>query len=66
MPDQGVGLITEQEVINLLRNRTISTKELLSYFKLRLKEDRNKTVVFTIIKSVAQMVGGQLVLKDGF
>lgn len=59
-------MITEQEVINLLRNRTISTKELLSYFKLRLKEDRNKTVVFTIIKSVAQMVGGQLVLKDGF
>lgn len=65
LPDQGVGLMTEQEVINLLRNRPISTKELLSHFKLRLKEDRNKVMVFKIIKSVAQMSNGLLVLKDG-
>ncbi|KNE94382.1 hypothetical protein PSTG_12282 [Puccinia striiformis f. sp. tritici PST-78] len=64
--DQGTGLITQEQVINLFKARSpLTTKELLLHFKLRLKEESNKTLLFAIIRQVANMANGHLVLKDG-
>ncbi|MBW0536376.1 hypothetical protein O181_076091 [Austropuccinia psidii MF-1] len=60
-------LITEQEVKNILKIKSMSIKDLLLHFKVKLKEDqRNKAAILGIIHRIAQMIGGQLFLKEGF
>ncbi|PLW35122.1 hypothetical protein PCASD_12982 [Puccinia coronata f. sp. avenae] len=63
--DQEPGAITKDQIINLIKLRPLTTKELLSHFKLQLKVESNKGLIFTLIREVANIVGGQLFIKDG-
>lgn len=64
-PDQGTGLIQEAEIIAFLKDRIVTTKDLLAHFKLRLRDDRNKKLIQNIVKKVGQMMGGNVTLKEG-
>lgn len=61
-------LITEAMLIELFRTKpSFSTKEVLSHFKKALKADpRNKSAIGGMLQSVANLVGGELVLKPGY
>lgn len=61
-------LITEAEVIALLRSRPrVTTRDLIYELKKKLKKDeRNKNILAMCVKKVATPVDGVLVLKDGF
>jgi hypothetical protein len=63
-PDQESGVITKEQVVTLLRIRPLTTKELLAHFKQRLKEASNKAIIFAIIREVANINEGLLILKD--
>ncbi|KAA1081432.1 hypothetical protein PGT21_035555 [Puccinia graminis f. sp. tritici] len=64
-PDQESGVITKEQVVTLLKIRPLTTKELLAHFKQRLKEESNKVIIFAIIREIANIHEGLLVLKDG-
>jgi hypothetical protein len=50
-------LITEEEVISALRRKQITTKEFVTTFKKRIKQDqRNKETLCAILKKVARHV----------
>jgi transcription initiation factor TFIIF subunit alpha len=52
---EGDGLITEQEVIDTLRGKVMTTKEFLLSFRKRIKKDpRNRDVITAILKKVAK------------
>ncbi|KAI7902644.1 uncharacterized protein BX663DRAFT_473038 [Cokeromyces recurvatus] len=49
------GLITEQEVINTLRGKIMTTKEFLMSFRKRIKKDpRNRDIITTLLRKVAK------------
>lgn len=64
-PSQSSMMITKEQVIEILRNRTLTTKELLSHFKLALKEEQNRSIVMAIMQEVATITDGRLILKEG-
>lgn len=63
------GLITKEDLVSFLKsrpNQSGTTKDVLVHFRKALKNDaRNKTAISGLIKSVADLVGGNLVLKAG-
>ncbi|OAQ35108.1 Rap30/74 interaction domain-containing protein [Linnemannia elongata AG-77] len=67
-PQDDSNLITEAEVIALLRSRPrVTTRDLIYELKKKLKKDeRNKNILAMCVKKVATPVDGVLVLKDGF
>ncbi|WAR54408.1 hypothetical protein PtB15_4B25 [Puccinia triticina] len=65
-PAQEIAVITKEQVVNILRIRPLTIKELLAHFKQSLKEGVNRTVIFAIIREVGTINEGRLVLKDGF
>ncbi|KAF8941716.1 hypothetical protein BGZ47_007259 [Haplosporangium gracile] len=67
-PQDDSNLITEAEVIALLRSRPrVTTRDLIYELKKKLKKDeRNKNILAMVVKKVATPVDGVLVLKDGF
>ncbi|KAK9719230.1 transcription factor IIF subunit tfg1 [Basidiobolus ranarum] len=57
-------LITEAEITELIRNNRLSTKDLITKVKKKLKADsRNKQLISTIVKKVATTKDGFLELK---
>ncbi|KAI8086397.1 uncharacterized protein BX664DRAFT_335691 [Halteromyces radiatus] len=53
-PDDA-SLITEEEVVETLRGRTMSTKDFLMRFRKRIKKnERNRDVITTLLKRVAR------------
>ncbi|KAG0287915.1 hypothetical protein BGZ96_008219 [Linnemannia gamsii] len=67
LPNSDAFLITEAEVIALLKSRPrVTTRDLIFELKRKLKRDeRNKNILATIVKKVATPVEGVLVLKEG-
>jgi len=63
--EQDHGTINKEQIANLLRIRPLSTKELLSHFKLQMKQECNKVLIFNAIKEVAVIVDGILHLREG-
>jgi len=63
--EQDHGTINKEQIANLLRIRPLSTKELLSHFKLQMKQECNKVLIFNVIKEVAVIVDGILHLREG-
>ena len=48
-------LITEQEVIDTLRGKVMTTKEFLLSFRKRIKKDpRNRDIITTLLRKVAK------------
>jgi transcription initiation factor TFIIF subunit alpha len=54
--DADADIITEAEVVNALRGKALTTKELLSVFRKRLKKDRNRDIITSLLKKVARHV----------
>ncbi|KAG9066978.1 hypothetical protein KI688_012890 [Linnemannia hyalina] len=67
-PHDDSNLITEAEVIALLRSKPkVTTRDLIYDLKKKLRRDgRNKNILAMCVKKVATPVDGVLVLKDGF
>lgn len=62
-----VKLITQQEVIDLLRVHRLSAFELSSHFEIRLKRSaRNRALLTSIVQNVGWMFNGKILLKHGF
>ena len=58
-------LITEEEIVNLIRGERLTTKQLLARLKGKLKRnDQNKAIVGGVLKRRCRIVEGFLVLKD--
>ncbi|KAI8882030.1 Rap30/74 interaction domain-containing protein [Backusella circina FSU 941] len=54
-PASSEDLITEQEVINTLRGKKMTTKEFLMSFRKRIKKDqRNRDIISNLLKKVAR------------
>lgn len=63
---QALEMITESDVINLLKKRSLSTKELATHFRDQLKASQlNKSTLFNAVKTYANLVNGLLVLNPG-
>ncbi|CAH7667807.1 hypothetical protein PPACK8108_LOCUS2234 [Phakopsora pachyrhizi] len=60
---KSLGPITEEEVVKLLKTRKVSSKELLTHFKVKLREEGNQQTLFGIVKRVATIVNGQITIK---
>ncbi|CAH7677499.1 hypothetical protein PPACK8108_LOCUS12658 [Phakopsora pachyrhizi] len=60
---KSLGPITEEEVVKLLKTRKVSSKELLTHFKMKLREEGNQQTLFGIVKRVATIVNGQITIK---
>ncbi|CAH7686435.1 hypothetical protein PPACK8108_LOCUS21082 [Phakopsora pachyrhizi] len=60
---KSLGPITEEEVVKLLKIRKVSSKELLTHFKMKLREEGNQQTLFGIVKRVATIVNGQITIK---
>ncbi|CAH7688074.1 hypothetical protein PPACK8108_LOCUS22976 [Phakopsora pachyrhizi] len=60
---KSLGPITEEEVVKLLKTRKVSSKELLTHFKMKLREEGNQQTLFGIFKRVATIVNGQITIK---
>ncbi|EEB05100.2 transcription factor TFIIF complex alpha subunit Tfg1 [Schizosaccharomyces japonicus yFS275] len=57
-------IITEEEVVNVLKNGPLTVKDLLRFFQQKLRSDaRNKPLIQEIIKKVARLENKALVLK---
>ncbi|KAG0264993.1 hypothetical protein DFQ27_000868 [Actinomortierella ambigua] len=65
-PQDDSMLITEDEVVHILRTRTkITTRDLINELKKKLRKDvRNRNTLAQIIKKVASVQEGFLVLKN--
>jgi len=58
-------LITEDEIVNLIRSERLTTKQLLAKLKGKLKRNEgNKAIVGGVLKRRCRIVEGFLVLKD--
>ncbi|PVU96258.1 hypothetical protein BB561_001289 [Smittium simulii] len=58
-------LITEEEIVNLIQNNQLTTKDLISKVKRKLKENPlNKQRISEIVKRIATQKNGILVLKS--
>ena len=58
-------LITEEEIVNLIRGERLTTKQLLARLKGKLKRNEgNKAIVGGVLKRRCRIVEGFLVLKD--
>jgi transcription initiation factor TFIIF subunit alpha len=58
-------LITEEEIVNLIRSERLTTKQLLAKLKGKLKRhEGNKAIVGGVLKRRCRIVEGFLVLKD--
>ncbi|KAM0792768.1 hypothetical protein ACM66B_002541 [Microbotryomycetes sp. NB124-2] len=67
-PPGDVALITEVDLVALFKtapNKTLATKDVLTHFKRQLKDERNKSAIQSLLKSVATLTNGQLVLRSG-
>ncbi|CAH7681284.1 hypothetical protein PPACK8108_LOCUS13871 [Phakopsora pachyrhizi] len=60
---KSLGPITEEEVVKLLKTRKVSSKGLLTHFKMKLREEGNQQTLFGIFKRVATIVNGQITIK---
>ncbi|GAA5925070.1 transcription factor IIF subunit TFG1 [Sporobolomyces koalae] len=64
-----VGLLSKEDLIGFLKtrpNQSSSTKEVLVHFRKALKQEpKNKAAISSLIKAVADLVNGNLVLKAG-
>ncbi|CAH7668785.1 hypothetical protein PPACK8108_LOCUS3337 [Phakopsora pachyrhizi] len=60
---KSLGPISEEEVVKLLKTRKVSSKELLTHFKMKLREEGNQQTLFGIVKRVATIVNGQITIK---
>ncbi|CAH7667885.1 hypothetical protein PPACK8108_LOCUS2325 [Phakopsora pachyrhizi] len=60
---KSLGPITEEEVVKLLKTRKVSSKELLTHFKMKLREEANQQTLFGIVKRVATIVNGQITIN---
>ncbi|GAA5963755.1 hypothetical protein JCM3765_006840 [Sporobolomyces pararoseus] len=64
-----IGLITKEDLIGFLKtrpNQTSTTKDVLVHFRKALKnEPKNKAAISGLVKAVADLVNGNLVLKSG-
>ncbi|ORX52028.1 Rap30/74 interaction domain-containing protein [Hesseltinella vesiculosa] len=50
-------IITEAEVIDVLRNKPMTTKEFLLHFRKRIKKnEQNKTIVASLLKKIARRI----------
>ncbi|ORX97273.1 Rap30/74 interaction domain-containing protein [Basidiobolus meristosporus CBS 931.73] len=57
-------LITEEEIVELIKSNRLTTKDLITKIKKKLKADpRNKQLISTIVKKVATTKDGFLELK---
>ncbi|KAK9710668.1 transcription factor IIF subunit tfg1 [Basidiobolus ranarum] len=64
IPAADSNLITEEEIVNLIRNNSLTTKDLITKIKKKLKADpRNKQLISAIVKKVATTKDGFLELK---
>ena len=58
-------LITEDEIVALIRGERLTTKQLLAKLKGKLKRnENNKAIVGGVLKKRCRIVEGFLVLKD--
>lgn len=58
-------LITEEEIVSLIRGERLTTKQLLAKLKGKLKRnENNKTIMGGILRRRCRIVEGFLVLKD--
>jgi Transcription initiation factor IIF, alpha subunit (TFIIF-alpha) len=58
-------LITEEEIVSLIRGERLTTKQLLAKLKGKLKRnENNKAIVGGVLKKRCRIVEGFLVLKD--
>jgi len=58
-------LITEEEIVALIRGERLTTKQLLAKLKGKLKRnENNKAIVGGVLKKRCRIVEGFLVLKD--
>jgi hypothetical protein len=58
-------LITEDEIVQLIRGERLTTKQLLAKLKGKLKRnENNKAIVGGVLKKRCRIVEGFLVLKD--
>ena len=58
-------LITEEEIVALVRGERLTTKQLLAKLKGKLKRnENNKAIVGGVLKKRCRIVEGFLVLKD--
>jgi len=64
-PPPDDSLITEDEIVNLIRGERLTIKQLLARLKGKLKRnDQNKDIVGGVLKRKTRMMEGFLVLKD--
>ncbi len=60
-------LITEEEIVNVLKSRPgMTTRDLIVALGKKLKKDsRNKTILAALVKKVAVAKDGVLALREG-
>lgn len=68
-PGEVAGLITEGDLVALFKTKegySITTQEVLSHFKSQLRrEPQNRALISSLLRNVANLVDGKLVLKSG-